>query len=46
MQTVVNANTLQMPLPFQLVRKPVDIPCDEILGRDFLEHAGEQNCYA
>jgi hypothetical protein len=37
---------LKIPFTFQLVNKRVDIPCDEILGRDFLEHAGARICYA
>ena len=30
---------------FQLVNKQVDIPCDGILGRDFLQHARAKLCY-
>jgi hypothetical protein len=30
---------------FQLVNKQVDIPCDGILGRDFLKHAKAKDCY-
>jgi len=30
---------------FQLVNKQVDIPCDGILGRDFLQHAKAKICY-
>jgi hypothetical protein len=41
----VNVNSLKIPSSFQLVSKQVDIPCDGILGRDFLEHAGAQICY-
>jgi hypothetical protein len=44
-QTVVSVDSLQIPFVFQLVSKQIDIPCDEILGRDFLEHAGAQICY-
>jgi len=44
-QTVVSVDSLQIPFVFQLVSKQVDIPCDGILGRDFLEHAGAQICY-
>ena len=29
----------------QLVNKQVDIPCDGILGRDFLQHAKAKICY-
>jgi hypothetical protein len=45
-RTVVNADSLKIPFTFQLVSKQVDVPCDGILGRDFLEHAGAQICYA
>jgi len=30
---------------FQLVNKQVDIPCDGILGNDFLQHANTKFCY-
>jgi len=30
---------------FHLVNKQVDIPCDGILGRDFLQCAGAKICY-
>jgi len=30
---------------FQLVNKQVDIPCDGILGRDFLQKAKARICY-
>ena len=30
---------------FQLVKRQVDIPCDGILGRDFLQHARAKICY-
>ena len=39
-QTVVKAGFLKIPFTFQLVSKQVDVPCDGILGRDFLERAG------
>jgi hypothetical protein len=38
-RTVVNVDSLKIPFMIQLVSKQVDIPCDGILGRDFLEHA-------
>jgi hypothetical protein len=38
--------SLKIPSTIQLLSKQVDIPCDGILGRDFLEHAGAQNPYA
>ena len=31
---------------FQLVHKQVDIPCDGIVGRDFLQHTQAKICYA
>ena len=45
-RTVVKADSLKIPFTFQLVNKQVDIPCDGILGRDFLQHAGAQIFYA
>ena len=30
---------------FQLVNKQVDIPCDGILGRDFIQRAKARLCY-
>jgi hypothetical protein len=39
-RTVVTAGFLKIPFTFQLVNRQVDIPCDGILGRDFLEHSG------
>ena len=45
-RTVVKADFLKIPFTLQLVNKQVDIPCDGILGRDFLQHAGAQICYA
>ena len=44
-QTVVTVDSLEIPFVFQLVSKQIDIPCDGILGRDFLQHAGAQICY-
>ena len=44
-QSVVNVDSLKISLTFQLFSKQVDISCDGILGRDFLEHAGAQICY-
>ena len=40
MQTVVKAGFLKIPFTFQLISKQVEVPCDGILGRDFLERAG------
>jgi hypothetical protein len=44
-RTSVIVDPLKIPFTFQLVSKQVDIPCDGILGRDFLEYAGAQICY-
>jgi len=44
-QTVVNVDSFKILFTFQLVSKQVDIPCNGILGRDFLEHAGAQIYY-
>ena len=46
MQTVLKAGFLKIPLTFQLVSKQMDVPCDGILGRDFLDRAGAKICYA
>jgi len=45
-QTVVNVDSLKIPLTLQVVSKQADIPCDGILSRHFLEHAGAQISYA
>jgi hypothetical protein len=45
-QTIANVYSLKIPFTFQLVSKQVDIPCDGIVGRDFLEYVGAQICYA
>jgi len=45
-KTVVHVESLKIPFSFQLVSKQVDISCDGILGRDFLENTGAQICYA
>ena len=37
-QATVYEGTVKIPFTFQLVGKQVDIPCDGILGRDFLTH--------
>ncbi len=42
----MKAGFLKIPFTFQLFSKQVDVPCDEILGRDFLERAGAKICYA
>ena len=42
MKTVVHVNSLKIPFSFQLVSRQVDIPCDGILGRDFLENTSRR----
>jgi hypothetical protein len=37
--------SVKIPFTFQLVDKRVDLPCDGILGRDFLACAGANICY-
>ena len=44
-QVVICEGPLSIPFTFQLVGRQVDIPCDGILGRDFLTHAGARICY-
>jgi len=43
-QVVMYEGTMEIPFTFQLVGKQVDIPCDGILGRDFLTCAGANIC--
>jgi hypothetical protein len=45
LQAVICEGLLSIPFMFQLVGRQVDIPCDGILGRDFLAHAGARICY-
>jgi hypothetical protein len=44
-EVVMYEGTAEIPFAFQLVGKQVDIPCDGILGRDFLTRAGANICY-
>jgi len=44
-QAVLYEESVRIPFTFQLVDKRVDLPCDGIIGRDFLAHAGERICY-
>jgi hypothetical protein len=37
--------SVKIPFTYQLVDKRIDLPCDGILGRDFLTHAGAKICY-
>ena len=46
MKAVVHVDCLKIPFSFQLLSKQVDISCDGILGREFLENTGAQICYA
>ena len=39
------SKTVSIVHDFQLVHKQVDILCDGILGRDFLQHARAKVCY-
>lgn len=43
-QAVMYEGSVRIPFPFQLVDKQIDLPCDGILGRDFLAHAGAKIC--
>jgi hypothetical protein len=44
-QVTMYEGTVEIPFTFQLVGRQVDIPCDGILGRDFLTCAGANICY-
>ena len=44
-QVTMYEGTVEIPFTFQLVGRQVDIPCDGILGRDFLTRAGANICY-
>ena len=44
-QAVMYEGSVRIPFTFQLVDKQIDLPCDGILGRDFLTHAGAKICY-
>lgn len=44
-QAVMYEGSVRIPFTFQLVDKRVDLPCDGILGRDFLARAGANICY-
>ena len=44
-QAVLYEESVNIPFTFQLVDKRVDLPCDGIIGRDFLAHAGASICY-
>lgn len=44
-QAVLYEGSIRISFMFQLIDKWVDHPCDGILGRDFLAHAGAKICY-
>jgi hypothetical protein len=44
-QAVMYEGSVRIPFTFQLVDQRIDLPCDGILGRDFLAHAGAKICY-
>jgi len=44
-QAVIYEGSIRIPFTFQLVDKGVDLPCDDILGRDFLAYVGTKICY-
>jgi hypothetical protein len=44
-QAIMYEGTVKIPFTFELVGKQVDIPCDGILGTDFLTRAGANICY-
>jgi len=37
--------SVRIPFTFQLLDKRIDLPCDGILGRDYLAHSGARICY-
>lgn len=44
-QATMYEETVKIPFTFQLVGRQVDIPCDGILGRDFLAYTGDNISY-
>ena len=44
-QATMYKGTVKIPFTFQLVGRQVDIPCDGILGRDFLTYTGANISY-
>jgi hypothetical protein len=40
-QAIMYEGTVEIPFTLQLVGRQMDIPCDGILGRDFLTRAGQ-----
>ena len=44
-QAVIYEGSVRILFTFQLVDKRTDLPCDGILGRDCLAHAGAKICY-
>lgn len=44
-ETRIREGNIEVPFTFQLVSKQVDIACDGILGRDFLQKTQAKICY-
>ena len=44
-QAIMYEGSVRIPFTFQLADKQVDLPCNGILGRDFLAHAGTKISY-
>ena len=44
-RAIMYEGSVSIPFTFQLVDKRIDLPCDGILGRDFLTRAGAKICY-
>ena len=44
-QAVMYEGSVRIPFTFQLLDKRIDLPCDGILGRDYLAHSGARICY-
>jgi hypothetical protein len=44
-QTKIREGNIEIPLAFQLVSSKVDLECDGLLGRDFLQQTQAQICY-
>ena len=45
LETKIELKNSSIEHDFQLVNQQVDIPCDRILGCDFLQHAKAKGCY-
>jgi hypothetical protein len=44
-QTKIREGNIEIPLAFQRVTSNVDLECDGLLGRDFLQQTQAQICY-